>query len=66
MASAPRYALAAIMVLMGTLHFVRPEPFVDIVPDLLPAPRLLLTPRSGGIHAVVKVGARLSPWSAGS
>ncbi len=30
------------MVVMGTLHFVSPEPFVAIMPAILPAPLLLV------------------------
>jgi len=40
--SVVRVLLAAGMVAIGTWHFVRPEPFVRIVPDLLPAPLLLV------------------------
>ena len=34
-----RYALAALLLLMGVLHFVMPKPFMRIVPPLLGAPR---------------------------
>ncbi len=37
-----RYALAAGMVAIGIAHFVRPQPFVDIVPPYLPAPLTLV------------------------
>lgn len=37
-----RMLLAAIMVAAGVLHFARPEKFEPIVPDWLPAPRLLV------------------------
>lgn len=36
------YALAAAMVAVGVLHFVRPKPFVRIVPEYLPAPLMLV------------------------
>lgn len=37
-----RLVLAAAMVFVGVLHFVRPEPFVAIVPRALPAPLALV------------------------
>jgi uncharacterized membrane protein len=36
------YLLAFVMVAIGTLHFVRPKPFVRIVPKYLPAPLALV------------------------
>jgi uncharacterized membrane protein len=36
------YLLAFAMVAIGVLHFVRPKPFVQIVPDYLPAPLALV------------------------
>jgi uncharacterized membrane protein len=36
------WALAAAMVAIGVLHFVRPKPFVRIVPKYLPAPLALV------------------------
>ncbi len=33
-----RFLLAALMVIIGVLHFINPEPFVMIVPDYLPWP----------------------------
>jgi uncharacterized membrane protein len=36
------YLLAFAMVAIGTLHFVRPKPFVRIVPKYLPAPLALV------------------------
>lgn len=36
------YLLAFAMVAIGTLHFVRPRPFVRIVPKYLPAPLALV------------------------
>lgn len=39
---ASRYLLAAMMIYTGILHFVRPEPFIKIVPDWLPAHRALV------------------------
>jgi uncharacterized membrane protein len=37
-----RFVLAFAMVAVGVLHFVRPEPFVAIVPSALPAPLALV------------------------
>ena len=34
--------LAAVMIAIGVLHFVRPKPFVRIVPKFLPAPLALV------------------------
>jgi len=36
------WALAIAMIAIGVLHFVRPQPFVRIVPDYLPAPLALV------------------------
>jgi len=36
------WTLAAAMVAIGVLHFVRPKPFVRIVPKYLPAPLTLV------------------------
>jgi len=35
-------SLAIAMIAIGVLHFVRPKPFVRIVPDYLPAPLALV------------------------
>lgn len=40
--SALRLAVALAMVSVGILHFATPEPFVRIVPDVLPAKALLV------------------------
>lgn len=37
-----RYALAALFVGAGVLHFVRPRPYVRIAPPYLPAPEALV------------------------
>lgn len=39
---AARLLLAVFMVFMGVAHFVVPEPFVRIVPAMLPAPAFLV------------------------
>ena len=42
MKTALRYVLSAIMLYTGVMHFVKPETFVRIVPDWLPAPHALV------------------------
>jgi len=37
-----RYLLSAMMIFAGLLHLFRPEKFIQIVPDYLPAHRLLV------------------------
>ena len=37
-----RVVLACIMIWVGCLHFLHPEPFISIVPDYLPAHRALV------------------------
>ena len=37
-----RRALAAIVIVSGVMHFLRPKPFVAIVPDYLPYPLALV------------------------
>jgi uncharacterized membrane protein len=49
------WALALAMISIGTLHFVRPKPFVRIVPKFLPAP-LALVYISGFFEIVGGVG----------
>ena len=49
------YLLAITMVAIGVLHFVRPKPFVRIVPDYLPA-HLVLVYISGLFEILGGVG----------
>lgn len=42
MKNALRYVLSVLMIAAGIVHFARPEPFVKIVPDWLPAHRALV------------------------
>ena len=42
MKDAARWSVALLMVGMGLLHFVRPKPFVRMMPKQLPAPLLLV------------------------
>ena len=37
-----RVVLAIAMIAVGVMHFVRPEPFIKIVPAFLPSPRALV------------------------
>lgn len=63
----PRYILAGSMVSIGIAHFVRPGPFVDIVPAFLPA-RLVLVYVSGffeilgGLGLLVERTRRFAAW----
>lgn len=50
-----RGILAVSMVVAGTLHFIQPEPFIRIVPDVLPAPDLLVY-TSGVIEIFLGIG----------
>ncbi len=50
-----RFACAAAMVVVGSTHFTNPEPFVRIVPDVLPAP-LMLVYLSGAFEILGGVG----------
>ncbi|GAA4385084.1 DoxX family protein [Hymenobacter koreensis] len=36
------WALSALFIVAGVFHFLRPEPFIRIVPPQLPAPELLV------------------------
>lgn len=50
-----RIILAVCMVVAGVLHFVVPQPFIRIVPGILPAPAALVY-ISGAIEIVLGVG----------
>ncbi len=59
--------LALVMVSAGTMHFVRPEPFVGIVPKILPAPRMLVAVSgffeiAGGIGLLVPKLRKPAAW----
>lgn len=55
------------MIIVGTAHFVRPGPFVRIVPDWLPAPLLMVYVSGffeilGGVGLLVPRTRRLAAW----
>jgi uncharacterized membrane protein len=50
-----RHLVTVAMVAIGLLHFIDPDPFVRIVPGVLPAPRLLVLV-SGGFEIAGGLG----------
>ena len=55
------------MVAIGLLHFLRPDPFVRIVPDVLPHKRLLVYVSGGfeilgGLGLLISRTRRLAAW----
>jgi uncharacterized membrane protein len=62
-----RYGLALLFLSAGLLHFVRPAPFLRIVPPALPAPRLLVllsgaAEMAGGLGLLLPATRRLAGW----
>jgi uncharacterized membrane protein len=62
-----RFLLAALMVFVGVQHFRDPEPFVRIVPSMLPAPRTLVFVSGvfeilGGLGLLVPQTRRAAAW----
>ncbi|WP_287129428.1 DoxX family protein [Candidatus Cyanaurora vandensis] len=62
-----RWVLAAFMVTAGVLHFVTPEPFVRIVPALLPYPLALVYISGffevlGGVGLLIPLVSRAAAW----
>jgi uncharacterized membrane protein len=62
-----RYGLALLFVSAGVLHFVRPAPFLRIVPPALPAPGLLVmlsgvAEVAGGLGLLLPATRRLASW----
>lgn len=67
MKTALRYLLSAMMITAGILHFVRPEKFIQIVPDWLPAHRALVFISGffeilGGAGLLVKHIQKAAAW----
>lgn len=62
-----RGVLAVCMVVAGVLHFVQPDPFIRIVPNILPVPAALVYV-SGVIEIILGIGLlvpsirQLSAW----
>ncbi len=56
-----RYALAALFLGSGTLHFVSPGPFIRIVPPLLPWPAALVA-ISGAAEIAGGLGLLTRKW----
>lgn len=62
-----RWILAVSVIYAGIAHFRNPEPFVKIVPNYLPAPRLLVAVSGffeivGGGGLLVPVTRRAAAW----
>jgi len=62
-----RVCLALFMVGIGTVHFLRPEPFVSIVPDYLPYPLMLVYVSGffeilGGVGLLIPKVSRYAAW----
>ena len=62
-----RYALALLFVGAGVLHFVRPAPFLRIVPPALPVPGLLVllsgvAEVAGGLGLLLPATRRAAGW----
>lgn len=65
--NALRVLLAAMMVAAGVLHFAQPEKFEPIVPNWLPAPRLLVLVSgffeiAGGVGLLIPKTRRAASW----
>jgi uncharacterized membrane protein len=55
-----RGVLAVCMIVAGVLHFIQPDPFVRIVPEVLPAPATLVYV-SGVIEIILGLGLLVPP-----
>ncbi len=67
MKTALRYLLSVMMIAAGILHFAAPEKFVAIVPDWLPAHRVLVAVSGffeilGGVGLLVPRVRRAAAW----
>jgi uncharacterized membrane protein len=64
---APHLRLGAFFLIAGSLHFLRPKPYVAIVPDALPRKREIvfasgLAELAGGAGVLVPGTRRLAGW----
>ena len=64
---APHTRLGAFFLFAGTMHFLRPKPYVAIVPDLLPRKREIVfasgvAELAGGAGVLVPGTRRLAGW----
>ncbi len=62
-----RYLLSLTVIASGVMHFVAPDKFVKIVPDWLPAPRILVYVSGaceivGGLGLFLKQTRTLAAW----
>lgn len=62
-----RYLLSLVVIVTGVLHFIAPDKLVKIVPDWLPAPRILVMVSgafeiAGGIGLLIKQTRTLAAW----
>jgi len=62
-----RFVLTFSLVLVGLLHFLKPEPFVKIVPDFLPYPLALVYISGffeilGGVGLLIPSVSRAAAW----
>jgi uncharacterized membrane protein len=62
-----RWALTVLMVSIGTLHFLRADDFVAIVPEALPYPAALvaisgIAEIAGGLGLILPATRRLAAW----
>jgi uncharacterized membrane protein len=55
-----RVILSVSLITVGALHFVKPEPFVRIVPDMLPSPEALVY--ISGFFEILGAIGLLVPW----
>jgi len=62
-----RYLLSLVVIVTGVLHFVAPDKLVKIVPDWLPAPRILVMVSgafeiAGGVGLLIKQTRTFAAW----
>lgn len=67
MKTALRYLLSLTVIVTGILHFVAPDKLIKIVPDWLPAPRMLVLVSgaceiAGGVGLLVTRTRTLAAW----